>query len=100
MKQKYSFTSEMWLYPGTTGNWHFVSLPKKYGAAIKQHFGTNARGWGSLRVEVRIGKTIWKTSIFPDNRQGTYILPIKADVRKREGLTRGEQVQLALTILV
>lgn len=100
MKHKYTFTSEMWLYPGMSGNWHFISLPKKYGAEIKQKLGTHARGWGSLRVEAKIGKTIWKTSIFPDKRQGTYILPIKADVRKREGIYAGEQVALTLMLLV
>lgn len=83
-----------------SGSWHFISLPKKDEAHIKKYFGAMSRGWGSLRVEAKIGKTTWKTSIFPDNKSGTYLLPVKADVRKRESLRAGEQVEVNLVILL
>ena len=100
MKKKFLFKSEVWLYPGTAGNWHFVSLPKVDGVEIKKDFGKNVRGWGSLRVEAQTGKTKWKTSIFPDKKSGTYILPIKALVRKCEGIYASEKIVIALKILV
>ena len=94
----YKFTSEVWLYPGMAG-WHFISLPKNQSEAIKKKFGANARGWGSLRVSVTIGKTTWKTSIFPDKKSGTYLLPLKADVRKKEGIFPRERATCVVYVL-
>jgi len=49
-------------------------------------------------LEVKIGKTAWKTSIFPA-KDGTYLLPVKAQVRKAEGLFAGNRVSFAIKIL-
>lgn len=49
------------------------------------------RGFGSIRVEAQIGKTAWRTSVFP-TKEGTYLLPVKESVRDKEGLTIGESV--------
>ena len=100
MKSKYTFSAQMWLYPGTTGNWHFISLPKKDGLDIKKTFGALSRGWGSLRVEAQVGKTKWKTSIFPDKKIGTYVLPVKSLVRKLEDIHAGSKIKIVLTILL
>ena len=54
-----------------------------------------SRGFGSLKVSVMIGATTFKTSVFPSKETG-WLLPIKASVRKAEGLTEGEAVELAL----
>jgi hypothetical protein len=82
------------LWPGETAAWHFYIVPKKDSERIKDAYtnGGNKnsvrklRGWGSIPVTVTIGKTTWKTSIFPDKRSGSYLLPLKAEVRKKEGL--------------
>lgn len=66
--------------------WHFIYLPKKESREIKERFGKNARGWGSLPVMVNVGKTSWKTSIFPDKKSETYLLPLKKEVRVKEGM--------------
>lgn len=73
----------VWLYPGMAG-WHFVTLPEKQSLQIKSCFGFLKRGWGSLPILVTIGKTSWKTSIFPDKKAGAYLLPLKAEARKKE----------------
>jgi Domain of unknown function (DUF1905) len=93
----YKMKSEVWLYPGMAG-WHFVSVPKKDGKDIKKRFGKKQRGWGSLPVVVTLGKTIWKTSIFPDKHSGSYLLPLKALVRKNEGVLSGDKVSFSLEI--
>ncbi len=84
-KKTYKMRSKVWPYPGMAG-WRFLTLPKKQGQAIKESFGKNARGWGSLPVSVTIRKTIWNTSIFPDKQSGSYVLPLKAKVRKVENI--------------
>ena len=54
------------------------------------------RGWGSVRVLVTLGSSTWNTSIFPDKRSGTYILPLKASVRRTEGVFDGDVVTFTI----
>lgn len=65
---------------------------------IKDKFAKNSRGFGSLPVEVTIGKTVWKTSIFPEKTSGSYILPVKAMVRKAEKIEAGDEIEFSVTI--
>ena len=94
---QYRLRSFVWLYPGMSG-WHFVSVPKDISGDIKERFGDLRRGWGSIRVFVTIGKTRWKTSIFPDKKAACYLLPLKADVRKKEGILAEDMISLLLEI--
>ena len=98
-KPIFKIKSEVWLYPGMAG-WHFLSVPKKQSEEIKKMFGAMKRGWGSLPVVVTIGKTSWKTSIFPDKKAGGYLLPLKADVRKKEKISAGDKITFSLEIRV
>jgi len=97
--KSYSFTSKLWFYPGAQAAWHFITVPKKESVDIKTHYGKNARGWGSLPVSVTIGKTTWKTSIFPDRKSGTYVLPVKTEVRRKETLFDEDRVEVSCTLL-
>lgn len=98
-KSRYKLQSEVWLYPTESAAWHFVSVPKKESEKIKKEFGAVARGWGSLPVSVTVGKTTWKTSIFPEKKSGEYILPLKAHVREKEGIRNGGKIAFVLEIL-
>lgn len=83
----YRLKGKLWLYD----SW----LPKRQAQEIRSimaDVGPGRRGGGSLRVKVAIGKTSWRTSIFPEKRSGSYLLPVKADVRKAEGLVAGRTV--------
>lgn len=92
-----TFTAKLWIYPGNAA-WHFITVPKKESAALKEKHGKNARGWGSLPVSVTVGKTAWETSIFPDKKSGTYLLPIKVEVRRKEGIDAGDIVKCSLSV--
>ena len=96
---QYKIQTTVWLYPGMAG-WHFVTIPQDISDDIKNQFGDMKRGWGSLPVNVTIGKTTWKTSIFPDKKSGGYLLPIKAEVRKKEGVLADNKITLLLEIRV
>lgn len=89
--------TKVWLYPGMAG-WHFVTIPKKTTKDIDYFFSTAKRGWGSLRVAVTVGTTSWKTSIFPDKKSDSYLLPLKAQVRKQESIKEGDSIKLSLEI--
>ena len=97
LKNHYKMRAKAWLYPGKAG-WHFVTLPKKQSAEIKARFGLMRRGWGSLPIVLTIGKTSWKTSIFPDKKAGAYLLPLKADARKKENIVAGDTITFSVEV--
>ncbi len=104
--RKLSFKAKVWLYPGDAA-WHFVSLPKKEAALVaKAQQGKERRGWGAVRVRATILRpgsgqvgTSWDTSMFPHKQSETYILPIKASVRKKEGVMNGDTITVSLQIV-
>lgn len=93
----YKLKSNVIVYPGM-GGWRFLVIPKKVGKEIKEKFAKRAVGWGSLRVSVKIGKTEWKTSIFPDKKAGTYLLPLKKEIRKVERIIDGDTVNYVIKL--
>jgi hypothetical protein len=95
---RYEFDAVVWEHDGSAA-WHFVSLPETVADDIEAAFGHRARGFGSLRVEVTVGATRWQTSIFPDSKRGTYVLPVKKPVREAEGLVDGSAAQFRLELL-
>jgi hypothetical protein len=97
MKKIYKLKSKVWLYPGMSG-WHFIDVDKKNSEAIKAtQMGMPRRGWGSIPVTVKLGKSEWKTSIFPD-KSGAYVLPLKAAVRKQERIAADDVVAYTITL--
>lgn len=90
--------AEVVLYPGPSP-WHFIYLPKTRSAEFRKRFVAKHRGWSSLPVRVSIGKTSWHTSIFYDRRSESYLLPVKAEVRKKEDITHGDKVSFQLEVL-
>ncbi len=96
--RKFTFKANVWIYPGTSANWHFVTLPKKESELLRERFGGMKRGWGSLPVTVTIGSSQWQTSIFPDTKAGAYLLPLKSAVRKKEDIAAGDIINLQLEV--
>ena len=76
--------------------WFFVTVPAQQSRDIKAISGLVTYGWGVIPVYVRIGKTEYQTSLFP--KDGRYLVPIKASVRKAENLEKGDKVTIRLEI--
>ena len=93
----FEFGAPLWQYPGADG-WHFVSLPPGIGTDITDITTGIRRGFGSVRVAVTVGSTSWRTSIFPDSKTGTYLLPVKKAVRVAEHLETGDEVWAQLQV--
>ncbi|HUN22336.1 MAG TPA: DUF1905 domain-containing protein [Anaerolineales bacterium] len=74
----------------------FVAVPPDPSAAIKAISTQVTYGWGVIPVRVQIGKTHWRTSLFP--KQGQYLVPIKLAVQKAEELNVGDWVQIDLSV--
>jgi hypothetical protein len=96
---QFRFQALVWLYPGKAG-WCFVTLPKDVSDEIDIKFDSKKKGWGSLPVQVTIQTTSWKTSIFPDNKAGAYLLPVKAEIRKKEKIALNDEVIFLLEVIV
>lgn len=82
------------------GVWHFVSVPKKESAEIKETFGYPRHGWGSIPVRVTLGKSSWRTSIFPDKKTAQYVLPLKSEVRKKENVAADDDIKFSIEVLL
>lgn len=98
MTGAFTFDATVWEHDGDAA-WHFVSLPEDVADEIAERSAGRTRGFGSVRVEVTIGASTWRTSLFPDGRRGTYVLPVKRAIRTAEGLADGSRASVSLELL-
>jgi hypothetical protein len=91
-KIKYEFIAKPWQHTGP-GGWHFASLPKELSKEIRNAFKSEEEGWGRLKAIAKIGKTEWNTAIWFDTKMNTYLLPLKAEIRKKELLETGKALK-------
>lgn len=98
MSPTYTFAAKLWMYSGV-GAWYFVTLPREYAAEIKLLTSDgHTRGFGSIKVAVTIGSITWKTSIFPDKKSESYLLPVKKDVRVQLKIEEGDMVDICIEL--
>lgn len=95
----YEFEAPLWEWESRSDVWTFVSVPEDASDEILERAAGYTRGFGSVRVEVAVGRTVWRTSIFPDTARRTYSLPIKRAVREAEGLVVGGPVEVELRLV-
>lgn len=88
-------TGPIWFWKGPAPH-HFVTVPDEDCVVLEEAAALVSYGWGMIPVTVRIGRTEWATSLFPQD--GGYIVPIKAAVRRSEGLAEGDEVSLELIV--
>ena len=89
------FSGEIWFWRGPAP-FYFVTVPHEQSLDLKAILRLVTYGWGMVPVTVWIGETEWKTSLFPKN--GSYIVPIKANVREAENLDVGDAVTVRLEV--
>lgn len=93
-ERSHEFTAELWRWP--TGNWFFVTLPFDVADEIDDHAPAARAGFGSVPVEVTVGESTWETSVFPDKRRESFVLPMKAAIRRAEAIDEGDDVVITL----
>ena len=89
------FSGEIWTWRGPAP-YHFVTVPADQSDELKAILSFVTYGWGMIPVHARIGKTEWKTSMWP--KDGHYILPLKDSVREAEHLGEGDTVTVQLDV--
>lgn len=89
------FVGEIFHWRGPSP-FHFVAVPDDPSAAIEAVASMVTYGWGVIPVEVRIGATDFRTSLFPKDERS--LVPIKQAVRTTEQLSLGDEVQIRLRL--
>jgi hypothetical protein len=96
-KIKYEFEAEVWQYSGPNG-WYFVSLPTTISTEIRENLKWQEEGWGRMKATAQIGTSRWDTAIWFDKKRQTYLLPIKAEIRRKEGLEKDVEIQTIIWV--
>ena len=89
------FSGAIWYWRGPAP-FFFVTVPDEQSRELKDVSGFVTYGWGMIPVIARIGKTEWKTSLFP--KDGRYLVPLKDSVRRAEALGEGDTVTVRLEV--
>ncbi|MEZ4979938.1 MAG: DUF1905 domain-containing protein [Chitinophagales bacterium] len=96
-KIEYTFSGELWRYEGQ-GAWYFVSLPKEITEEIRTNLQWQEEGWGRMKAKASIKQVNWDTAIWFDKKRNTYLLPIKADIRKKLALKPNQVLELSVFV--
>ena len=88
-------TGEIWHWRGPAPH-HFVSVPEDDAAQIEEVAAAVTYGWGMVPVTGGLGGSTWTPSLWP--KDGGYIVPVKAHVRRAERLEVGDRVTVRLTV--
>jgi hypothetical protein len=106
MTETHIFLAKIWLWTTdkAPASWHFVTIEGEAAEAIhalalmRRLESGRKRGWGAMKVRATIGDTDWDTSIFPAKDVGGWLLPVKAAVRKAEGIVVGDEVSVTVRL--
>jgi hypothetical protein len=92
---EFEFSGALWYWRGPAP-WYFITVPEEGSLAIQDVSTFVTYGWGVIPVTVRIGSSVWETSLFP--KDGRYLVPVKAAIRDAEQLDEGDVPSVRLTI--
>ena len=94
-----TFTAALWIWDARESEtWTFVTVPAELSDELRDRSGP-PRGFGSIPVEVSVGTSTWRTSVFPEKESGCFVLPIKSAIRKAESIAVDDEVTVHLAVL-
>jgi hypothetical protein len=81
------------------GAWRFVTVPEHVSDEVDEAVGDATGGFVSVRVEVTVGASVWRTSLFPSSSAGAFVLPVKKAIRVAEGLSDDEVARVTIRLV-
>lgn len=90
------FESAVTRWEKRVDDWFFATMPEEISVELRE-LPALPRGFGSLRVQARIGASIWSTSIFFDG--AAFVLPLKKAIRQAQGISEGDVVLVDLDVI-
>lgn len=91
MKKKiYKVTDKIHMF-NMESAWYFVPIPLNKVPDVPKG------GWSSVPVMATIGKTTWRTAMFP-MKKDHYFIPLKKEVRRKEELLDGDIVTVSYRV--
>ncbi|WP_298534909.1 DUF1905 domain-containing protein [uncultured Algibacter sp.] len=96
-KINYKFSAKLWK-DASSGGWFFVSLPKDISKEIREHLKWQEEGWGRMKAVAIINNLEWNTAIWFDTKSNTYLLPVKAEIRKKAYLQLDDIIHVNVLI--
>ena len=91
----FAFQGTLWYWRGPAP-YYFVRVPPATVEELVDVAAEVTYGWGMVPVEVTVGGYRWETSLWP--KDGGYLVPIRAQVRRGLGLEIDELVAVHLTV--
>ena len=105
MSDKFTCAAPLTRWQGDRGTYHLIVITGEPAEQIAMHarlhrleFGKQ-RGFGSVKIMAGIGDSSWKTSVFPQQKQSEWILPVSKKVMRAEDLAEGDSITLSLELL-
>ncbi|WP_158863112.1 DUF1905 domain-containing protein [Leifsonia sp. AG29] len=96
---RYEFEAELFRWGARRELWVFAELPADVSEEIRLQPHPPA-GFDSVKVTVTLGSSRWSTSVFPGGAGGAYVVPVKASVRRKEGVELGDTVRIGIETLL
>ena len=88
-----SFAAKVELFEREKG-WHYVSVPTKLSKPL-EHLSDR----GLIAITVKIGNSIWPTSLLPMG-DGTHFIALPAKVRSKEKLSLGNEIEVSFEVRI
>jgi hypothetical protein len=90
-----SFRNEVWYWRGPAP-FYFVTVPEPQCRDLREVSKEVSYGWGMIPAIATVGESSSYTALWP--KDGGYVVPVKAWVRKAENLDDGVVVGVHLVV--
>ncbi|MDN4478509.1 DUF1905 domain-containing protein [Demequina lignilytica] len=94
---EHTFEATLYRWEAQSAAWTFVDLPFDVADEIEDAQQGPRRGFGAVKVDVALGGSRWRTSIFPSKERKTFVLPVKQAILRAEAIANGDRVTVTVT---
>lgn len=95
MKRTFTVIAKLWQWSGDMSSWHFLYVPRDISEILRTRYPKSAM----IKCKFTIGNTTWNSSMFRNNQEKNYLIPVKKSVRKEEHLFPGEEITVKIEVL-